>query len=414
MFCRGHTFTIKGGDYMNYERTHPWIKYSLDLNRAQPNVFWFKLGEIKSKCVHIAQAPLLPSVAKYIHRVYLAKGVIGTTAIEGNTLTMDDALQVIDGKDLALPQSKDYLRLEITNVIDASNDLLNSVVINQKSLDISVKQIKHFNAQILKDIELDKDVFPGEIRTHKVVVGNYRPPEAEDCEYLLNKLCDWLKNPDFSLGKGEEIATGVLRAIVAHLYIAWIHPFGDGNGRTARLLELAILLSAGVPSAAAHLLSNYYNETRELYYRALEKASRDKEKGVFYFIEYALVGLTEQLVSQLEDIQKQQMQIVWINFIHKSFSGKKSVVFDRQKLLILDLAELREYKPITKGDIRVVSKRIEQLYREKTDKTIARDLNALKERKLLTEIEKGTYVMNMKEHLLTMIPPSIQDIPFPL
>lgn len=399
---------------MNHEKTHPWIKFRLDLNHAQPNVFWLKLGEIKSKCVHIAQAPLLPTVAKYIHRIYLAKGVIGTTAIEGNTLTTDDALQVIDGKDLALPQSKDYLRLEITNVIDASNDLLNSVVLKQKSLDISVDLIKSFNAHILKDIDVGKDVIPGEIRTHQVVVGNYKPPEAGDCEYLLNKLCDWLKDSDFSLGKGEEIATGVLKAIVAHLYIAWIHPFGDGNGRTARLLELAILLSAGVPSAAAHLLSNYYNETRERYYRALENASRDREKGEFNFIEYALVGLTEQLVSQLEDIQQQQMQIVWINFIHKSFSGKKSIALDRQKLLILDLAESGKYEPITKGEVRVVSKRIEQLYREKTDKTIARDLNALKEMKLLTEKEKGTYVMNMREHLLTMIPPSIQDIPFPL
>jgi hypothetical protein len=65
------------------------------------------------------------------------------------------------------------------------------------------------------------------------------------------------------------------------------------------------------------------------------------------------------LVSQLEDIQQQQMQIVWINFIHKSFSGKKTVALDRQRQLILDLEESGKYQPIKKDEVRVLSKRIE-------------------------------------------------------
>lgn len=56
----------------------------------------------------------------------------------------------------------------------------------------------------------------------------------------------------------------IFKAVVAHLYLAWIHPVGDGNGRTARLVEFQILLSSGVPSPAAHLLSNHYNQTRLL------------------------------------------------------------------------------------------------------------------------------------------------------
>ena len=39
-----------------------------------------------------------------------------------------------------------------------------------------------------------------------------------------------------------------LRAVLAHVYIAWIHPFGDSNGRTARLVEFGILTAAGVPA----------------------------------------------------------------------------------------------------------------------------------------------------------------------
>jgi hypothetical protein len=66
----------------------------------------------------------------------------------------------------------------------------------------------------------------------------------------------------------------ILKAMVAHLYLAWTHPFGDGNGRTARLIEFHILLSAGVPSPAAHLFSNHYNQTRAEYYRQLDRASK--------------------------------------------------------------------------------------------------------------------------------------------
>lgn len=65
----------------------------------------------------------------------------------------------------------------------------------------------------------------------------------------------------------------ILKAIAAHLYLAWIHPF-DGNGRTARLMELRLLLAAGVTTPATHLLSNHYNLTRGEYYRQLDAASR--------------------------------------------------------------------------------------------------------------------------------------------
>jgi hypothetical protein len=54
----------------------------------------------------------------------------------------------------------------------------------------------------------------------------------------------------------------LIAAVVAHVYFEWIHPFGDGNGRTGRLIELKLLLEAGVPQPAAHLLSNHYNATR--------------------------------------------------------------------------------------------------------------------------------------------------------
>ena len=118
---------------------------------------------------------------------------------------------------------------------------------------------------------------PGEIRKTSVTVGPYRQPLAEDCEYLLDRLCSSLKIEFERADVFDPISKSVLLAVWAHLYIAWIHPFGDGNGRTARLVGFTLLLEGGVPAPAAHLLSNHNNRTRSSYYMELDKASHYQE-----------------------------------------------------------------------------------------------------------------------------------------
>ena len=404
---------------MRYQETHPWINFELNLCDTQLINFWFQLGEAQSKCVHIAQAPLLPEVARRLHTVNLAKGAIGTTAIEGNTLTEEDALKLAENKELDLPRSKEYLAQEVGNIINASNSLLsdlsNPETDKVKFQRLSVAKIRRFNQEVLNSLDLKENITPGEIRQYSVGVSHYIAPPAEDCEYLLQRLCDWLNSDDFKLSvlPGDStIATGILKAILAHLYIAWIHPFGDGNGRTARLIELSLLLASGVPSAAAHLLSNYYNETRERYYLALEKSSRDS-RGALNFIEYAVNGFVEQLESHLAIIQKEQMRLAWINFIHQSFDGKRGDAVARQKALILEFTK-KGLTEIDRSQIRTISPKIEQLYRNKTDKSISRDLTALKGMKLIENFDRQKFRMTMIEHLLKMMPISNQKILFPV
>ena len=56
-----------------FEHTHPWIRFSCDLSRADIKL-WLLLGEAASKCGHIARVPLRPATAANMHKVYLAKG----------------------------------------------------------------------------------------------------------------------------------------------------------------------------------------------------------------------------------------------------------------------------------------------------------------------------------------------------
>ncbi|MEZ0389969.1 MAG: Fic family protein, partial [Verrucomicrobium sp.] len=80
-----------------FEKTHPWISFRVDLSRA-PADLWLALGEASSKCEHIAKVPLRPATAELLHRLFLAKGVAATTAIEGNTLSEEEVLKAVEGK----------------------------------------------------------------------------------------------------------------------------------------------------------------------------------------------------------------------------------------------------------------------------------------------------------------------------
>ena len=254
------------------------------------------VGEAISKCEHLAGVPLMPETAKRLHLLYLAKGALATTAIEGNTLTEEEAIKRVEGK-LELPASKEYLGQEIDKIVKACNGILAEIEAG-KSIEISPARIQAFNRQVLEGLPLRDEVSSGSIRTYAVGVANYRGAPAEDCEFLLARLCEWLTGSEWIAQPDTPLATAILKAVVAHLYLAWIHPFGDGNGRTARLLEFQILIDAGVPTPAAHLMSNHYNQTRAEYYRQLERASQSGG-DIAPFLVYALQGLWTASVPRL-------------------------------------------------------------------------------------------------------------------
>lgn len=360
-----------------YETTHPWLTFKLDLRAAQPR-FWITLGEVQSKCQHISGVPLRPDTAIELHKIYLARGLMATTAIEGNTLTEQEVRDRIEKK-LKLSPSREYLGKEIDNVLAACNDILKHVE-SGKIAELSSKLIRDYNAFVLKDLNLEPEVTPGELRRHSVGVGSYRGAPWEDCEYLIDKLCDWLRSPEFYPSDGDEIIYGVIKSVVAHVYLAWVHPFGDGNGRTARLLEVKFLMEAGVASAAAHLLSNHYNLTRAEYYKQLDYTSRSKG-DLLPFIEYAVTGFRDQLREQIETIKNQQLHVSWLNYVHELFGARKSAADTRQRNVVLAMSDRGGF--IKPPDIKQLTPQIAIEYAQKTPKTLARDLNRLRELDLI-------------------------------
>jgi Fic family protein len=347
------------------------------------------LGEARSKIEHVAGSLLNPKVASEMHIVYLTKGALATTAIEGNTLSEEEARRRIE-RELDLPPSREYLGREIDNVIAAYNNIKDELVAGVAP-PMSRPVVENYNRLILNGLELDEGVVPGEIPSHSVAVGGYLGAPREDCAFLLDRLAEWLNSSDFAPPAPDwELPMAILKAIVAHLYIAWIHPFGDGNGRTARLMELRILLEAGVPTPATHLLSNHYNQTRTEYYRQLRVASKG-DGSVLPFIGYALQGFVDGLHEQLATIRSQQFADRWEQFVYERFGRTTTPARMRQRQLVLDMSKWDQ--PLARGELRALTPTLVEMYYGKTEKTLTRDINALRKMELIRR-GRGGYEPN--------------------
>lgn len=217
----------------------------------------------------------------------------------------------------------------------------------------------------------------GKIRKHEVGVMRYRGAPPQECEYLLDRLCAWLNSKDFEPPAGfNEMHMAILKAMIAHLYIEWIHGFGDGNGRTGRLVEVQILLSAGVPSPASHLLSNHYNQTRREYLNQLRAASESGGK-VLPFLTYALNGFVEGLRSQLVYVRRLQIENAWLNYVHDFFRHlRKTEAAERQKDLLLDIFHAHE-DAIEISELSELTPRTAKAYAGMHPRTVSRDVVAL-------------------------------------
>ena len=379
-----------------YEETHSWLTFQVDFRPASHRL-WMRLGEVQSKCEQIASILLQPATASKLHKVYLAKGALATTAIEGNTLSEEEAQQIVAGT-LELPPSKQYLEQEIKNIVIAFDDLLEELSDGQIP-SIDIERIMKFNRQVLDGLKLEEHVIPGEITKIQVGVLGYRGAPPEECEYLLQRYCDWLEQLEKEFDTVPAIASGLIKAILAHIYLVWIHPFGDGNGRTARLIESQILLKAGAPSSTTLLLSNHYNQTRMEYYRQLNKA-RERKHGLLGFIGYALDGFIDGLDTQLELIQEQQLNIAWRDYIRDQFSDKKGRGDLRRRQLIYELSRQAEGIPINK--VVHVTPQVAETYAKLSKRTLLRDLARLQEMKMIKFDDQG--IVANKEIMRTFLP----------
>jgi Fic family protein len=387
--CMGRIADIAKDSHREFLTSHPWLSFTLDLRAASPT-FWQLLGEAQSKCRHLTFSPLKPGARQELEALCLAKGAQATTAIEGNSLTLAQVQAAVRG-DLRVPPSQEYLKQEVDNVIDACR-LIEQRIAQTGKFELGLGLLKELNVLVLRGLDTEDHVVPGEFREVSVVVGPYRAVPARDVEYLTGLMTTWLESADFA-PDGKDLRSRFVRmfvkAIAAHLYIAWIHPFGDGNGRTARLVEFGILTAAGIPTVAAHLLSNHYNLTRSVYYRQLQRASQSGG-DLTSFLLYAAEGFVDLLQEQLDVVHQQAHTYAWENLVHEHFHEQHTAKAKRQRDLVLELGR-RWPDTIPRSRLTTLTPALAAQYAGKQSKTLTRDLNTLLSTGLIARLPTGAY-----------------------
>lgn len=377
--------------FRTHTRTHPWITFRVDLSDI-PSSFWMTLGECQSKVEHLAGVPIKPVFANELHQIYLIRGVQATTAIEGNTLTEEQIKDVVNNKSDLAP-SLDYLQQEVDNIADTYESIAKKVFEGEGFL-LGAQHFHAIHKLIMKAIPMAGEE-AGKVSRQPVGIptGGYIGAPREDCNYLMDCLGAWLTDElPKQYSELPDVALAIVKAIVAHVYLAWIHPWADGNGRTARMIEFGILFASGLPTVAAHLLSNFYNQTRTEYYRQLNESSK-VHKSLVPFLQYAVEGLRDGLRESIHKVRAHQLAIAWDNYVFEQFKGKKGDAWTRRRNLVFDLAG--KENPTSTSKIPDLSPRLARAYAGKTPKTTSRDLNQLLKMKLIRKEKKG-YVANIE------------------
>ena len=195
-----------------------------------------------------AMRPLSPEAAKNLRDDLVLRYTYHSNAIEGNTLTLMETKVVLeDGLTIGGKSMREHL--EAINHRDAY-DFLEEACREQTPL--SERLIKEIHQLVLKGIDNEN---AGKYRQQNVLISGagFQPPDFLHVQECMASFIQWYASESSKLHPIE-------RAARVHADSVNIHPFIDGNGRTARLLMNLELLRAGFPLAIVPVeeRSNYY------------------------------------------------------------------------------------------------------------------------------------------------------------
>jgi len=216
--------------------------------------------------------PLPSSAVKKLREQFEIEMTYNSNAIEGNSLTLKETYLVInEGLTIKGKPLKDHL--EAKDHHDALEFLYN-LINNQSQSTISEHLIREIHSLIVKKTE---EEFAGKYRTSNVFIGgsDHTPPDAMQVPIDMSKLMVWF------VKERKKIHPVELCALLHHKLV-YIHPFFDGNGRTARLIMNIILMKAGYP------LTVILKNDRKKYYRVLDKADNGDYSPLVRFIAQAV------------------------------------------------------------------------------------------------------------------------------
>jgi len=342
----------------------------------------------------VAELPILPAISSHLAEETIIRSIFGTAALEGNPLSEEEVGNVVSQAD---PQeTRGRARREVANLKRAyakvaalrkppgirSGD-------KRVSLEVTEDVIRDLHKEITNGIEHLHNR-PGRYRENKVLVGDadhggvYTPPKIlPDIETLMAALVEWINSE-------EVVAEGALvRSALLHYHLGIIHPFADGNGRAARLMEAMVLANDGIRFVPA-MLSNYYYQHMDDYYWAFSLCLKDKNKDVTPFVDFVLTAF----IASIREM-KDRMTFFIRKFALRDFIAYRRAnrdITQRQHELLKLLLESHSFLSLRDLFVRTP---FSLLYEKVTERTARRDLERLTTMGLIWRREDGNYEIDL-------------------
>jgi Fic family protein len=197
-----------------------------------------------------------------IRRLAKAEAASASTSIEGFKVSVEDAVKIIEGRAATNAKPEDEAALRCyQQAMD-------------RALSLSDDPDFNWSLQLLLDLHFmtcyfQADRSPGRIRPGIIWVNRlddtqFEPPAAEDVRPLLNEFITALSSPPANFHP-------LVEAAMAHLNLVSIHPFKDGNGRMARIVQSLVLVRKGQLGPEFTSIESYLGAHTSSYYQALEQ-----------------------------------------------------------------------------------------------------------------------------------------------
>ncbi|MEO0095921.1 MAG: Fic family protein [candidate division WOR-3 bacterium] len=300
----------------------------------------------------ILNAFLVPKWEVSIRREALIRASHSSTAIEGNPLTLEEVSQLAQGRKITATRKA---KQEVLNYLKVLENI-NKYQVNQK---ISEKDILRLHKDIVKGT-LDNPEWEGQYRKIQVYVGNkitgeviFTPPPPVQVPILIKEYLEWLNLKSVELNP-------VIVAGISHYEFVRIHPFVDGNGRTARALSTLILCIREFDIKRFFTLDDYYDSDRKAYYDALKNVSQ-KSFDLTNWLEYFTDGV-------LLSVSKVKEKILQLSIEKRKQKGKGQIALTERQMKIVEF--IYNNGKITSSDIQKMFKITRQAVNKEIKKLI--------------------------------------------
>lgn len=300
----------------------------------------------------LTQSSIIPELDATLKNRAFMKSVHASTAIEGNTLTFEDVGKLYNGQKVIARKNE---KQEVLNYIEVLKEI-DKIPLKSKLKEKTVLNIhKEISTNVLRDKFYEGYYRDVEVRVENLQTGEvrYRPPSSLSVAELMKDLINWINN--------SNNVPNIIVAGVAHYEFVRIHPFIDGNGRTARALTSLILHIRGYDTKKYFTLDEYYDYNRKGYVDALKSSddSGDLTKWLEYFLEGFLVSilkvedeikrLSNKLGHSNDDVNLKESEMRIINFLQNE--GKITNRETRELFGISSQASHNKLKKLEKNGI---------------------------------------------------------------